>query len=241
MPDRRKPPKSKYTADRNMPGAFEGETVTRRRFMNLTAQGAGLVAVAAFTLPALGFALAPVFHQSPYAVAADRAAQRLPRDDLPDEGDRPGTGDRRGGQVDRLRALAQSCDRHRARGPVQQVGRAVLALHAPRLPGAVRGRRPAVHLPVPRWRLRLPRDGRRRPAGASARPLLHAPEPVHRPGRARPALLGQLRACALLRPATPASRSTASASTSTRRASRPRRSPPDKPCPSFPHHRFPRS
>ncbi|MSW96716.1 MAG: (2Fe-2S)-binding protein, partial [Actinobacteria bacterium] len=28
-----KPPKSKYTADRNIPGAFEGETVTRRRFM----------------------------------------------------------------------------------------------------------------------------------------------------------------------------------------------------------------
>jgi len=66
LPDRRKTPKSKYTADRNMPGAFEGETVTRRNFMNLTAQGAGLVAVATFTLPALGFALAPVFHQSPY-------------------------------------------------------------------------------------------------------------------------------------------------------------------------------
>jgi menaquinol-cytochrome c reductase iron-sulfur subunit len=47
-----------------MPGAFEGETVTRRNFMNLTTQGAGLVAVAAFTLPALGFALAPVFHQT---------------------------------------------------------------------------------------------------------------------------------------------------------------------------------
>src|ERR1700744_3533925 len=57
---------SKYTTDRSMPGAFEGETVTRRRFMNLTAQGAGAVAVATFTLPALGFALAPVFHQSPY-------------------------------------------------------------------------------------------------------------------------------------------------------------------------------
>ena len=49
-----------------MPGAFEGETVTRRRFMNLTAQGAGLVAVATFTLPALGFALAPVFHQTAF-------------------------------------------------------------------------------------------------------------------------------------------------------------------------------
>lgn len=61
MPDRRKPPKSKYTADRNIPGAFEGETVTRRRFMTGVAHGAGGVAAAAFTLPALGFALAPVF------------------------------------------------------------------------------------------------------------------------------------------------------------------------------------
>jgi Rieske Fe-S protein len=49
-----------------MPGAFEGETVTRRRFMNLTAQGAGAIGVAAFALPALGFALAPVFHQTAF-------------------------------------------------------------------------------------------------------------------------------------------------------------------------------
>ena len=41
VPDRHKPPKSKYTADRNMPGAFEGETVTRRRFMNLHGPGRG--------------------------------------------------------------------------------------------------------------------------------------------------------------------------------------------------------
>jgi len=48
-----------------MPGAFEGETVSRRRFMTLTAHGAGGVAAAAFTLPALGFALAPIFkHQA---------------------------------------------------------------------------------------------------------------------------------------------------------------------------------
>ena len=44
MPDPRKTPKSKYTADRQIPGAFEGETVTRRRFMTLTVHGAGAVA-----------------------------------------------------------------------------------------------------------------------------------------------------------------------------------------------------
>jgi len=56
MPDRRTPSKGKYTADRNIPGAFEGETITRRRLMTLGAHTAGGVAVAAFTLPALGFA-----------------------------------------------------------------------------------------------------------------------------------------------------------------------------------------
>ncbi len=50
-----------------MPGAFEGETVTRRRFMNVAAQGSGLVAVAAFTLPALGFAMGPLFSREPFS------------------------------------------------------------------------------------------------------------------------------------------------------------------------------
>src|SRR5438270_145238 len=51
----------KYTDESGLPGAFEGETVTRRRFMSGAANGAGAIAVAAVTLPALGFALAPVF------------------------------------------------------------------------------------------------------------------------------------------------------------------------------------
>ena len=66
MEDRHKAAKSKYTADRQMPGSFDGETVTRRRFMNVAAQGAGIVAVASFTLPALGFALGPVFSRVPF-------------------------------------------------------------------------------------------------------------------------------------------------------------------------------
>jgi Rieske Fe-S protein len=56
--------KSKYTLDRGIPGAFEGETVTRRRFMTVTANGAGAVAAMAFTLPALGFAIGPIFKQN---------------------------------------------------------------------------------------------------------------------------------------------------------------------------------
>jgi menaquinol-cytochrome c reductase iron-sulfur subunit len=66
VPDRHKETKSKYTADRNIPGAFEGETVTRRRLMNLWANGVGGIAAAAFTLPALGFAIAPVFKRLPW-------------------------------------------------------------------------------------------------------------------------------------------------------------------------------
>jgi menaquinol-cytochrome c reductase iron-sulfur subunit len=62
VPDR-KPPKSKYTADRQIPGAFEGETVTRRRFMTGTAHTAGAVAASAFLLPALGFAIGPIFEK----------------------------------------------------------------------------------------------------------------------------------------------------------------------------------
>jgi menaquinol-cytochrome c reductase iron-sulfur subunit len=49
-----------------MPGAFEGETVTRRNFMNLVTQGSGAVAAMAFTLPALGFALGPLFSRVPF-------------------------------------------------------------------------------------------------------------------------------------------------------------------------------
>jgi menaquinol-cytochrome c reductase iron-sulfur subunit len=49
-----------------MPGAFEGETVTRRRFMNVVTQGAGVITVAAFTLPALGFAIGPLFSRVPF-------------------------------------------------------------------------------------------------------------------------------------------------------------------------------
>jgi len=61
-PPKQKPArKSRYTADRGMAGAYEGETVTRRRFMTGGALAAGGIASAAFALPALGFAVAPLF------------------------------------------------------------------------------------------------------------------------------------------------------------------------------------
>jgi Rieske Fe-S protein len=62
LPDRHKT-KSKYTVDRQIPGAFEGETVTRRRFMTGTAHVAGAVTVSAIALPAVGFSLGPIFEE----------------------------------------------------------------------------------------------------------------------------------------------------------------------------------
>jgi menaquinol-cytochrome c reductase iron-sulfur subunit len=56
--------KSRYTEGRGIAGAFEGETVTRRRLMEGGAQLAGGVAVAMIALPALGFALGPLFEES---------------------------------------------------------------------------------------------------------------------------------------------------------------------------------
>jgi Rieske Fe-S protein len=64
MPEQKKNPrqrKSPYTADRGAAGAYEGETVTRRGLFAVGGQAAGGVAVAAFALPALGFALGPMF------------------------------------------------------------------------------------------------------------------------------------------------------------------------------------
>jgi len=66
MPDDpRRQTKSKYTAERGIPGAFEGETVTRRRLMTGTVHISGAIAASAFLLPALGFALGPLFEKQP--------------------------------------------------------------------------------------------------------------------------------------------------------------------------------
>src|SRR5436190_3500405 len=78
----RKQPKSKYTADRNIPGAFEGETVTRRRFMTLTVHAGGAIATAAIALPALGFALgSPLFERAPVVWTAVGKPEDFPDDD----------------------------------------------------------------------------------------------------------------------------------------------------------------
>jgi nitrite reductase/ring-hydroxylating ferredoxin subunit len=64
--DRRLKHKSKYTLDRGIPGAFEGETITRRRLMVGGANVAGIAATGAIVLPALGFAVGPIFKSVPH-------------------------------------------------------------------------------------------------------------------------------------------------------------------------------
>src|SRR6266498_612958 len=80
MADDRRQTKSKYTSDRMIPGAFEGETVTRRRFMTGTVNVAGAAATAAFLLPALGFALGPVFEKHDELWQAVGSLDEFPED-----------------------------------------------------------------------------------------------------------------------------------------------------------------
>ena len=69
------PEKSRYTIDRGIVGAFEGETVTRRSFMTGAALGFGGLASAAFLVPALGMALGPVFEKSNHNPLVDIGAE----------------------------------------------------------------------------------------------------------------------------------------------------------------------
>jgi quinol---cytochrome c reductase iron-sulfur subunit, bacillus type len=78
---RRKPPKPKYTSERLIPGAFEGETVTRRRSMSLAVQVGGGIAVMTFALPALGFAVgSAVFERPPVRWEAVGRPGEFPND-----------------------------------------------------------------------------------------------------------------------------------------------------------------
>jgi menaquinol-cytochrome c reductase iron-sulfur subunit len=56
--------KSRYTEGRGIAGAFEGETITRRRMMEGTALAVGGIATMAFALPGLGFAIGPLFEKT---------------------------------------------------------------------------------------------------------------------------------------------------------------------------------
>lgn len=58
------PGRRRTTEEARIPGAFEGETITRRRLMTGGAHALGGVAAAAMVLPVLGFAIGPVFERA---------------------------------------------------------------------------------------------------------------------------------------------------------------------------------
>jgi quinol---cytochrome c reductase iron-sulfur subunit, bacillus type len=77
---RKQSDKPKTSADAKIPGAFEGETVTRRRFMTGTVHTAGAIAGAAIVLPAVGVAVAPVFEKEEQHWEAVGAVKDFPDD-----------------------------------------------------------------------------------------------------------------------------------------------------------------
>ena len=144
-------------------------------FMTGGALAAGGIASAAFGLPALGFALGPMFEdgtpenwQDVGPEADFNAETYVPKvtNIVPEIGEAgkttvyvrkfdPGATTQRQGQG----AAALRGDLH--------------PLRAPGLPGPLHPGLAALRVPVSRRRLRLRGQGRRRPAGAPARPLLH--------------------------------------------------------------------
>ena len=140
-----------------MAGAFEGETMTRRGLMTGTALAAGGIATMAFALPALGFALGPIFEDT----TPTRWQDVGPEDDFNDEtyvqrviNIAPDIGEA-GKTTIYVRTLQPgSRQGHRGPGPAA-VRRDLDALRAPGLPGALHPGVPEVRLPVPRRRLRL--------------------------------------------------------------------------------------
>ena len=214
--------KSPYTADRGMPGAFEGETVTRRGLMTGGALAAGGIATAAFALPALGFAIGPIFNN----------------DDVNDEWQDVGAetdfndhtyvakvitlvtnvGEAGKTTVYIRKATPEDRSPSDSDKPADALRRDLHPLRAPGLPGPLRAGLGEVHLPVPRRRLRQV-DGAV-DGGPPVRPL----DRFYTQGRARPrvrrqALLAELQARAVPARATRPTTSTGSGSTSTRRPS----------------------
>ena len=107
--------------------------------MTLTAHGAGAVAASAFALPAIGFAVGPIFekHEQPWQDVGAAA-------DFPDDTYVPkvitiveGIGEA-GKSTVYVRKRNAQLDTEKAQDRVQPVRRDLHALHAPRLPGALR-------------------------------------------------------------------------------------------------------
>ena len=217
VPDKHAQHKSKYTARPGIPGAFEGETVTRRRFMTGTAHGAGAIAAGC-----LRAARARLRHRTDLQKhAALTGKPSAPPSSSPttttsrwsSRSHRTSARPARATVYMRQHNAAIDTDPYDRNTPYIAIS---TPLRAPRLPGALGRRRGALHLPLPRRRLRPAGPPRGWPSGPAARPLLHARE--RRPRRSRRRASASTASCGASPRATRASRSTASASTSIPRA-----------------------
>ena len=65
--------KSKYTLDRHDPGRLRGRDGHAPAVHDRHRQGAGAIAAASFALPALGFAIGPIFKSTPHSLGSRRA------------------------------------------------------------------------------------------------------------------------------------------------------------------------
>jgi len=125
--------------------------------MTGTANTAGAIALAAATLPALGFAVAPVFEHTADTWQEGGPPVSIHRNRLPSRGDHDRAGRRRGRTVDRIHPQAQPGRRRAGQGPLRPRDRSLLPLRARRLPGPLRRCCPELRLPVSRRGLRLSR------------------------------------------------------------------------------------
>ena len=171
MATKRDEVKSKYTLDRGIPGAFEGETVTRRRFMTVSVAGrpagsprprsccrrsASPSARSSRSTPHRWQDRRHRRHDSP-TTTTSRSSSRST----------PGIGEA-GKSTAYVRKHNPAIDTDPPR-PHHAVHRDLQPLRAPRLPGALGRRRRALHLPLPRRRLRPARTAAS--AARRSRPL----------------------------------------------------------------------
>ena len=178
--------KSRYTADRGMAGAFEGETVTRRGLMEGRRSRPAASRPWPSCCPRSASRSGPMFEDDdarpPGRTSAPRATS-TPRPTCRGSS----TSTPRSARPARPRSTSASSTPSATSAPGRTgpaVRRDLHPLRPPGLPGPLHPGLAAVRLPVPRRRLRLPGQGRRRPAGAPARPLLHARGGRPRAGRA---------------------------------------------------------
>ncbi len=131
------------------PGYFEGESMTRRRAFTIAAQGVGGIAGAAIILPAVGFAIAPIFHRGKERWEAVGPVGNFVEDTYRQVvfTETEGIGD-----IGKTTAYVRKGSKRAGREP-EGNHRPLQPLRPSRLPGPLRRSRRQLHLPLPRRRL----------------------------------------------------------------------------------------